>query len=235
MAKTGVIVVAGGSGVRMGSETPKQFLKIVGKEILVRTVEKFLAALPGCDLVVVLPHGEQARWQALADRYGLECKVCEGGDTRFLSVKRGLACIDKDCDIVAVQDGVRPLLSQKMILDTVAVAREYGSAVPVVEVTDTIRMIDKGGAQTVDRTLLRAVQTPQVFAADMLRKAYRRRYSKSFTDDASVVERDGNAVVFSEGEERNIKITTPFDLIVAEAVIADEEGLVIEGDYVVTK
>ncbi|MBP3331485.1 MAG: 2-C-methyl-D-erythritol 4-phosphate cytidylyltransferase [Tidjanibacter sp.] len=220
-SRTGVIIVAGGSGTRMGADVPKQFLKVCGKEILVHSVEKFREALPDCDMVIVLPEGEMARWQELAEQYGLQCcKVCAGGANRFMSVKRGLTCVDKSCDLIAVHDAVRPLLSQEMIENTVAVAREYGSAIPVVEVTDTIRMVTReGGAQTVDRSLLRAVQTPQIFDAQTLREAYKTRYSKRFTDDASVYEKYGASLTFCEGERSNIKITTPVDLKIAEALM----------------
>ncbi len=224
---TGVVIVAGGNGSRMGAQVPKQFLKVCGREILVRSVEKFRSALPECEIVVVLPESEMERWHGLAERYGLqECAVCAGGENRFMSVKRGLACLSHDCELIAVHDAVRPLLSEEMIRRTVAVAREYGSAVPVVEVTDTIRMVmrQEGGAHTVDRSLLRAVQTPQVFDAEKLRESYKRRYSKAFTDDATVYERHGEELTFCEGERGNIKITTPVDLVLAEALIRFENG-----------
>lgn len=224
MAKTGVIIVAGGSGTRMGSEEPKQFIAIAGKEILVRTLEKFLCALPGADIVVVLPAGEFPRWDSIVRRHGLEGthRCCAGGRNRYLSVKNGLGALGK-CDYIAVHDGVRPLLSEEMIKRCVESAECNRTAVPVVEPVDSFRLILNGKADIIDRAQLRAVQTPQVFRADILREAYDAEYSVSFTDDASVVERYGVQLSFCRGEHGNIKITRPGDLIYAEAVINSEK------------
>lgn len=221
MATTGVIIVAGGTGTRMGSKIPKQFLMIRDKEVLVHTLEKFLASLAGIEIVIVLPQEHLMLWGSIAARHGLQGthRVCAGGENRFMSVKNGLAALGP-CDVIAVHDGVRPLLSEEMIKRCVDTAEKHGAAVPVVEPADSFRMIADGYPDIVDRTALRAVQTPQVFRGDIIRKAYDTDYSPRFTDDASVVEHSGVRLTFCEGEYRNIKITRPEDMLFAEAVIA---------------
>ena len=223
MPKTGVIIVAGGSGTRMGASLPKQFISIDGKEILVRTLEKFLSALPEAEIVVVLPGEEIKHWEEIITRHNLKGthRWCKGGRTRFLSVKNGLASLG-DCDYIAVHDGVRPLVSVEMIGKCFEVAESYGTAIPVVEPADSFRIMKGDRAEIVDRSLLRAVQTPQVFRSDILRAAYSAEYSPMFTDDASVVERHGTLLSFCMGEYRNIKITRPDDLIFAEAMVREE-------------
>lgn len=220
MAKTGVIIVAGGSGTRMGAAQPKQFISIAGKEILVWTLEKFLTALPGAEIVVVLPCDEIPRWEKIAAAYGLggTHRYCAGGRNRYLSVRNGLDALG-ECDYIAVHDGVRPLLSEEMIKRCVETAESNRTAIPVVEPVDSFRLILDGRAEIIDRAQLRAVQTPQVFRADLLREAYRGEYSASFTDDASVVERYGVQLSFCRGEYQNIKITSPGDLVFARAIL----------------
>lgn len=209
----------------MGAELPKQFIPVCGREILVRTLEKFLSALPGADIVVVLPGEYIPLWEGLVEQYNLQGthRWCAGGRNRFLSVRQGLHAIDAGCDYIAVHDGVRPLLTPEMIKRCLETAESNGTAVPVVEPVDSYRFINNGYPEITDREMLRAVQTPQVFRANILREAYDAGYSASFTDDASVVERNGTALSFCLGEHRNIKITRPEDIIIARAIIEWEE------------
>lgn len=223
MPGVGVIIVAGGSGSRMGAGLPKQFLRAGGKEILVHTLGRFVSAVPDAEIVIVLPEEFIALWREIAARHGLEGthRCCAGGDNRFLSVKKGLEELGQ-CDYIAVHDGVRPLVSEELINRCIATAESCGTAVPVTEPVDSFRIMSGGKAVATDRTLLRAVQTPQVFRADIIRKAYDTEYSAAFTDDASVVERYGAELAFCRGEYRNIKVTRPDDLIFVEAILNTE-------------
>lgn len=226
--RVGIVVVAGGSGSRMGAAMPKQFLKIAGRPILVRTIERMREALPEAEIVVVLPEAHVELWKecyAKAD-CRVEHRVALGGATRFDSVASGIAALSDDCQLIAVHDGVRPLLSSEMIRRGVECAQESGTAVPVIAVVDSIREVDSEGSHVVDRSRLRAVQTPQVFRADLLKKAYavigaRLEDRAKATDDASVVEMAGYKVALYEGESQNLKLTTPTDLRVAEVILAN--------------
>ena len=226
--RVGIVVVAGGSGSRMGAVLPKQFLEIAGRPILVRTIERMREALPEAEIVVVLPEAHVEFWRecyAKAD-CRVEHRVALGGATRFDSVASGIAALSDDCQLVAVHDGVRPLLSVDMIRRGVECARESGAAVPVIAVVDSIREVDSEGSHVVDRSRLRAVQTPQVFRADLLKKAYaevgaRLADRAKATDDASVVEMAGYEVTLYDGEPQNLKLTTPTDLSVAEVILAN--------------
>lgn len=223
MENVSVIIVAGGSGSRMGADIPKQFLKLNGTPILAITLRRFLDALPGCRITVVLPEGEIPRWEAICAEEGLEGThmVCAGGNTRFASVLNGLDTAG-DCDYIAVHDGVRPLVSTDMIRLCISTAATYGTAIPAVRPVDSFRRLteDDGGSHPIDRERLRAIQTPQVFRADLLLKAYSQPYRHEFTDDASVVEAYGTRITLCEGERSNIKITTPEDLCIAEALLS---------------
>ena len=197
--QTGVIIVAGGGGSRMGGARPKQFMLLGGMPILARTINNFAAALPGAEIVVVLPAEHTGFWHNLSARFEVAPHtVAEGGRERFHSVKNGLAALKRDPELIAVQDGVRP---------------------PV----DSFRETDGAASQIIDRRRLRIVQTPQVFRAELLRRAYETEYRPEFTDDASVVELSGEAVFLCEGERANLKITTPEDTVIAEALLADRE------------
>ena len=220
----GAVIVAGGSGQRMGGEVPKQFLPLgrAGKPVLVHTVERFLAALPErLPIVVVIPSEQVKCWQEIAQKWGIWEKIttCEGGRTRYESVRNGLTAIA--CDVVAIHDGVRPLVSSELIKRTFAEAEKHGSAIPCIRPVDSFRMEDgQGGAVICDRARLLAVQTPQVFNFEAIWKAYENpSLSQQFTDDASVYEAHGGHVHICDGERQNIKITTPLDLAVAEAFL----------------
>ena len=216
--KLGVIIVAGGVGNRMGASVPKQFLKIGEKTILEITLRAFLGR--SSEVVVVLPGDQHERWAAICAERGLAGthKVCSGGATRFESVRCGLGVLG-ECDLVAVHDGVRPLVSAEMIDRGVEVALAGGSAIPLVEAVDSFRVATEGGFRVADRSKLRAVQTPQIFRTDLLREAYQTEPQPCFTDDATVVERLGVELGYYAGERSNIKITTPEDLVIAEALI----------------
>lgn len=219
--RVGVVIVAGGSGSRMGAAVPKQFLTVAGEPILARTIRAFG---PYADqMVVVLPESEVERWKTMARECGLkDCHtVCLGGASRFESVRNGLGALG-ECDLVAIQDGVRPLLSAQMIERGLECAATHGSAIPVVEAVDSFRVEEDGGLKVIDRARLKAVQTPQIFAGEMLLRAYGVAPDPRFTDDATVVELAGEKLAYYQGERRNIKITTPEDLILAEAFVQQE-------------
>ena len=219
VANLGVVIVAGGVGNRMGASVPKQFLKIGYVYILEQTLRAFLGV--ASEIVVVLPADQHERWAAIVAERGLQGthKVCNGGATRFESVRNGLAALSDECDLVAIHDGVRPLVSEQMILRGVEVAKEKGSAIPIVAPVDSFRIEGEGGLEVIDRSRLRAIQTPQIFDKKLLGEAYKTPPSERFTDDATVVERLGITLGYYEGERSNIKITTPEDLAIAEALM----------------
>ena len=217
-----IIIVAGGKGLRMGGEIPKQFRLIAGRPVLMRTVEAFLAAYSDIHVVLVLPHDQQAYWAALCQDYDFRAPmtIADGGATRFHSVQNGLALIpDGDECIVGVHDGVRPFVSPEVIRRCYENARTQGATVPVVPVVETVRqLLPDGSSRSVDRDEYRLVQTPQTFPQSMLRRAYAQPYVPAFTDDASVVQSLGLPVYLVEGNRQNIKLTTPEDLMLAEAI-----------------
>ncbi|MDE7304970.1 MAG: 2-C-methyl-D-erythritol 4-phosphate cytidylyltransferase [Alistipes sp.] len=224
MERSGVIIVAGGAGRRCGGRLPKQFALLGGMPVLARTVGNFARALPGAPIVVVLPAEHIDFWNNLRARFDTAPHtVTDGGAERFHSVRNGLAALPDDVRLIAVQDGVRPLGSAKLIRRLAAEAAAHGSAIPVVEPADSYRETDGEHSHTLDRSRLRIVQTPQFFDAEVLRAAYRADYRPEFTDDASVVEHAGHAVRLCEGERQNLKITTPEDFAVAEALLAARE------------
>lgn len=217
----GVVIVAGGSGSRMGGSIPKQFALIDGEPILVRTINNFAAAFPGAKIIVVLPAAQIEFWKNYSARFRVSRhKIVEGGEERFHSVKRGIEAITDYVDIIAIQDGVRPFASREMILSAAECATKNGSAIPVIEAVDSFREVTgEGGSQIVNRAKLRVVQTPQIFEASLIRAAYDTQFDPTFTDDASVVERTTpHRVTLCRGEHTNIKITTPEDMVIAEAI-----------------
>ena len=231
MERTGVIIVAGGSGSRAGGARPKQFRFLGGMPVLARTINTFAAALPGAEIVAVLPEQHIGFWKNLSARFDVaEHKIAAGGAERFHSVRNGLAALTSDPGLIAVQDGVRPLGSVAMIRRVAEAAAKHGAAIPVVEPVDSFRetageadAAGRAASHIVDRRLLRIVQTPQIFRAEVLRRAYESEYRAEFTDDASVVEAVGQAVCLAEGERENLKLTTPGDFVIAEALIAARE------------
>lgn len=218
----GVVIVAGGTGTRMGGNLPKQFMLLNGQPILARTINNFAEALPEAEIVVVLPADYIDFWNDYARRFTVATHhTAAGGAERFHSVANGIAALSPACELIAIQDGVRPLATHECILRTVRHAAEKGSAIPVVRAVDSFREVAAdGSSHPVDRSSLRIVQTPQVFRADLLRRAYNRPYEPEFTDDATVVEASGVPVELVEGEMLNLKITTHDDLAIAEALLA---------------
>ena len=215
--KKHIIIVAGGKGLRMGGDIPKQFLPVCGKPVLMRTLEAFHAYDASIHLILVLPVSQQAYWKQLCEEYQFDLmhEIADGGETRFHSVKNGLALIKEDC-LVGVHDGVRPFVSQEVIARCYDEALSLKAVIPVVGVVETVRHLTDEGSETVPRDQYKLVQTPQVFDVALLRRAYEQTYTDMFTDDASVVEALGEKVYLVEGNRENIKLTTPFDLKLAE-------------------
>ena len=215
--KRSVIIVAGGKGLRMGGDIPKQFVKINGLPILMHTINSFYSFDSSINIIVVLPIDQQDFWKDLCREYKFTVShtIVDGGETRFHSVKNGLESIHED-GIVAVHDGVRPFVSHEVIENCFSVSIEKGAVIPVIDVVETIRHISGDDSQTVPRDEYKLVQTPQVFSVTLLKKAYSQQYNTNFTDDASVVEALGHKVTLVKGNRENIKITTPFDLKLAE-------------------
>lgn len=214
------IIVAGGSGTRFGSQLPKQLCDLDGRPVLMRAVESLLSATPGADAVIAMHPEYMELWYDLCRRHQFESpSLVAGGASRWESVRNALAAVPHDCDVITVHDGARPVVPAGVILSVVeAVENGAPGAVPVTPVTESLRMLDvaDGKSVAVDRSLYRAVQTPQGFRADLLRRAYGLPYSPMFTDDASVMEAAGFCpLALTEGSHLNIKITHPADLAVA--------------------
>ncbi len=222
--KVGIVIVAGGSGKRVGGITPKQFQVLGQRPMLVHTIEIFARALPKAEIVVVLAEDRVQYWHNLSARFDVaKHKVVSGGEERFHSVKCGIAALSDDVDIIGVHDGARPFCSADLIRRCVDCTLASGSAIPVVPVRDSLREISEGGAsKALDRSAIRAVQTPQMFDAITLRRAYNQPYESTFTDDASLVEHMGERVWLCDGEDKNFKITTHEDLLLANQIL--EEG-----------
>ncbi len=218
-----IIIVAGGKGLRMGGDIPKQFMKIGGEPVLMHTLRRFREYSEKLNIILVLPHDQQDYWQQLCQEHHFDVKhqVVDGGETRFDSSKNGLSAIPDDAEgVVGIHDGVRPFVSVEVIDRCFETARDEYACIPVLPVTDTLRYIDPhGGGKNVMRSDYRIVQTPQAFDIALLKQAFNRPYQESFTDDASVVEALGCQVQMVEGNRENIKITTPFDLAVAETLM----------------
>jgi 2-C-methyl-D-erythritol 4-phosphate cytidylyltransferase len=224
MAKRGVIIVAGGVGQRMGATIPKQFMMLGQEPVLARTINLFSEALPKAELVVVLPEEHIALWRNIAARFDVAPhKIASGGKERFDSVKSGLAALSDEVETIAVHDAVRPLATKKLIIRLALEAENAAAVIPVIAPHDSIRQVEGERSYIVDRSQLRMVQTPQFFQAEVLRRAYEQSFSPLFTDDASVVEAAGGEVTLIEGEVQNIKITTPIDLTIAEAILAERD------------
>lgn len=219
-----IIVVAGGKGLRMGGEVPKQFQVIGNKPVLMVTLERLHAIDPAMQLVLVLPAEQFDLWKEMCRQYefAVPLLLTQGGATRFHSVQNGLAQVDDiDEALVGVHDGVRPFVSQRVIDDCFREAWIHGAAIPMIDLQDSLRHIvgADGVTEVVPRDRYRLVQTPQVFRLSLLRSAYSQRYVEAFTDDASVVEAMGERVYAVEGNRENIKLTTPFDMMVAKTII----------------
>lgn len=213
------MIVAGGSGTRMQSELPKQFIKLKGEPILMHTIRAF--SFDGIKVIVVLPKSQIIFWKELCQKqaFFLEHKVVEGGKTRFESVKNGLNSIEANEGLVAIHDGVRPIIKKEIIISSFLSAEKNGNAIVSVPLKDSIREINKDQNEHKDRSKYRLIQTPQTFQLQLIRSAFEVDYKTHFTDDASVLEYAGNKINLIDGDYRNIKITTPEDLIVAESFL----------------
>ena len=206
----------------MGSDIPKQFLPIGGKPVLMRTLERFRQYSPTLQIILVLPKAQQDYWQKLCKEYAfdIDYQLADGGETRFHSVQNGLAKIpDNAQGVVGVHDGVRPFPSIDVIRNCYETAREKKAVIPVIPVVETVRHLKGDTSVTVPRNDYRLVQTPQTFDIQLLKAANRQPYNEGFTDDASVVETFGFNITLVEGNRENIKITTPYDLKIAEVLI----------------
>ena len=216
------IIVAGGSGRRMKAAIPKQFLLLDGRPVLMHTVERFSTYDPLISIIVVLPAEHHALWRQLCAEhsFGVSHTVVAGGEERFYSVKAGLEQVAEEMKgdagtLIAIHDGVRPLVSHDTIWRCFSDAEEFGNAIPFIEPADSVRVLDGDDSMPVHRSTVRLIQTPQVFRGSVIIKAYDREFDASFTDDATVAEADGIKIHLTHGNRENLKITTPEDLAVA--------------------
>jgi len=215
------LIVAGGSGTRMGTDIPKQFLELAGKPVLMHTIERFRAFDNTIGIIVVIPENQFALWESLKEKHSFTDShtLVKGGSSRFFSVKNGLQKVDDDA-IVAIHDGVRPLVSTDTIIRCFRAAAEFGSAIPVINLPDSVRKITENGNIPVNRNSLRIIQTPQVFNARLIKKAYLQDFNPETTDDAMLLEKTGEMIHLVAGNRENIKITNPEDLAIAGALIS---------------
>lgn len=204
----------------MQSSLPKQFMILGGEPVVARTINTFAEALPGAEIVVVLPQEHISLWKNLAARFDVAVHKCvAGGKERFDSVKCGIAALSPEVEYVAIHDGVRALVSKRLIINAMLKIESVEALIPVVDAVDSYRVVEGEHNEVIPRSKLRIVQTPQLFRADILRKAYAQEYDPRFTDDATVVESLGVKITIIEGERSNIKLTTPEDMVYAEAMI----------------
>ena len=207
----------------MGASLPKQFMMLGNEPILARSINRVHEALPAAEIVVVLPEEHVALWKNIAARFDVAPhKIALGGKERFHSVRNGIVALGEEVQYIAIHDGVRPLASKKLIIKLMLEAEAHSAVIPVVAPADSYRVVEGDDSHIVDRSTLRIVQTPQVFSAELLRRAYDQPFSVAYTDDASVVEASGHKITLIEGERENIKITTPADMTIAEAIIKAE-------------
>lgn len=220
MAKEYALIVAGGKGTRIKSVVPKQFIEILGKPVLLHTLEAFYRYSENINIILVLSEDDLVIWNQITAKYNFtkSIQIAKGGESRFQSVKNGLAKIDGD-GLVAIHDGVRPLVSPDIIGASFRLAAVHKSAVAAVRLKESIRMTDQDNTKAMDRSRFRLIQTPQTFDIALIRKAYELKEDASLTDDASVAERAGHIISLFEGSYRNIKITTEEDLEIAEALL----------------
>jgi 2-C-methyl-D-erythritol 4-phosphate cytidylyltransferase len=214
------VIVAGGHGKRMGSELPKQYMELAGKPVLMRTLERFKAFDESIELITVLPENQLRFWAELQKKYSFNIPhtIVKGGKARFYSVRNGLNFVDVP-GLVAIHDGVRPFVSIDTIKRCFQMAEKLGNAVPVISPNESMRVLTETGSKPVNRLNVKIVQTPQVFNAGIIKKAYRQDYLPEFTDDASVLEKTGVKINLIEGNRENIKITTPEDLVISSALL----------------
>jgi 2-C-methyl-D-erythritol 4-phosphate cytidylyltransferase len=215
-----VVIVAGGTGKRMGMDTPKQYLELAGKPVLMHTIERFIAFSSSIEIITVLPENQIRYWRDLQKKYSFDVPqtIVKGGAHRYISVKHGLEFVGTP-GLVAIHDGVRPLVKLDTIKRCFDTAEKYGNAIPVISPADSLRLETSKGNKWINRNEVKMVQTPQVFDADLIKKAYRQEYDTSFTDDATVLEKTGVKIHMVEGNRENIKITNPEDLFIAQTLL----------------
>ncbi|MEA3504301.1 MAG: 2-C-methyl-D-erythritol 4-phosphate cytidylyltransferase [Bacteroidota bacterium] len=221
MTKFYAIILAGGKGIRMNNTIPKQFLTLHGKPVLIHTIEKF-ASISELDIeiIVVLAKEQKEQWKTICNKHNFSIPhtIVDGGEERFYSVKNGLNAINEP-GIVAIHDGVRPLVSKDVIIRSFKTAEERGSALPVIPITESIRKKKTDRTISVPRSKYIIVQTPQTFSTNTVIEAYKQKYSLNFTDDASVVESTDYNITLITGNKENIKLTTEVDFVIAEALL----------------
>ncbi|HPG32384.1 MAG: 2-C-methyl-D-erythritol 4-phosphate cytidylyltransferase [Lentimicrobiaceae bacterium] len=218
------IIVAGGSGLRLGTEIPKQFIPVAGKPLLMHTINAFSGFNPEIKIILVLPGNYITYWEQLCSQYNFTANywVAQGGITRSDSVKNGIELISDQEALVAIHDGARPFVDRQTISKGFELAQKNGAAIPSRELTDSARIIINDRNEPIDRTKIKTVQTPQCFRLSILRNAYKQANNSSFTDDASLVNNCGHQVHLYAGNPENIKITTPLDLLIAEAILRNK-------------
>lgn len=214
------VIVAGGSGKRMGLGTPKQFLELGGRPVLMHTIERFKEYNSSIEIITVLPENQLRHWTELQKKYTFNVPhtLVKGGAHRFISVKHGLEFVQGP-GLVAIHDGVRPLVRLETIKRCFEAAEKFGNAIPVVNPSDSVRYLDGDSNRYMNRLNVMQVQTPQVFDIELIRRAYRQEYDTSFTDDATVVEKTGVSIHLVEGNRENVKITNPEDLLIAQTLM----------------
>ncbi|MDN4164841.1 2-C-methyl-D-erythritol 4-phosphate cytidylyltransferase [Cytophagales bacterium LB-30] len=218
------LIVAGGSGSRMRSEVPKQFLLLQGKPVLMHTLETFHTYSPSVEIILVLPENQLDTWSKLCQEYNFTIPhhIQRGGNTRFQSVKNGLALVINE-GLVAIHDGVRPLLGQELLKKCFQEAALFGNSVAAVPAKDSLRWVEGYDNKSVERKYYWQIQTPQTFRCSVIKEAYKTEERETFTDDASVAEAAGAHIHLTTGDYRNIKITTPEDLVIADALLSKPE------------
>lgn len=219
------LIVAGGSGTRMGSDIPKQFLLLRGEPILMHTLRVFQTLPSISEIILVLPESQIEFWNELCKKHRFDIKhtLVKGGDTRFQSVSNGLEKVVDPNSLVAIHDGVRPLVSIEVVESCFKVAELHGCAIPVIKPVESVRLADKTSSYPIDRDKVYLVQTPQVFKTSIIKRCYQTQWQPSFTDDASVAEFSGEKIHLVEGNRENIKITTPQDLSIAEVLLQSQK------------
>jgi 2-C-methyl-D-erythritol 4-phosphate cytidylyltransferase len=215
------VIVAGGSGKRMGAEIPKQFLELAGRPVLMHTIERFKSFNEAIEIITVLPENQLRHWLELQEKYSFTVPqtLVKGGSARFFSVRNGLKFVNVP-GLVAIHDGVRPFVSIDTIKRCFDTAEKLGNAIPSVSPAESLRILTDQGSLPVNRLHVKQIQTPQVFNAELIKKAYLQEYSHEFTDDATVLEKTGEKINLIDGNRENIKITNPEDLLISKALLA---------------
>jgi len=215
-----VVIVAGGSGKRMGAEIPKQFLELAGRPVLMHTIERFKSFNDAIEIITVLPENQLRHWLELQNKYSFTVPqtLVKGGSHRFFSVRNGLKFVNSP-GLVAIHDGVRPFVSNDTIKRCFETAEKMGNAIPVISPTESLRLISEKGSISINRLHVKQIQTPQVFSSELIKKAYLQEYLLEFTDDSIVLERMGEKINLVDGNRENIKITNPEDLLISKALL----------------